>query len=132
MITTISDMLLHQELERFLLLATDNPDVPMRMPACPVDTYWHAVEGTPDYLTVARQLTAGGTIDHVPAGGHDAIEWVARYEEAYGPLPEVWFTSATDGSLDEDEWERYQRTGCIPRLSWDCGPQVEQGTKKSK
>jgi hypothetical protein len=45
---------------------------------------------------------------------------VSAYEEAYGPLPEVWFTAA-DGTVNTQALKRYRETGEV-WAEWDCGP----------
>ncbi|MFI0169510.1 hypothetical protein [Streptomyces sp. NPDC017095] len=62
----------------------------------------------------------GQPIRHVADNGHGPIAWVAAYEAAYGPLPEIWFTDA-DGTVGQDVVARYRETGTVV-AEWDCGP----------
>ncbi|MEV6726197.1 hypothetical protein AB0M94_35310 [Streptomyces xanthochromogenes] len=84
-----------------------------------VDVVWHDLLGTPGYEALCLE-TAGQPIRHVANNGHGPIAWVAAYEEAYGPLPEIWFTDA-DGNVDQDAVARYRQTGTVV-AEWDCGP----------
>ncbi|MFB8406092.1 hypothetical protein [Streptomyces sp. NPDC055912] len=110
------------ELGRFLTITgqrfrTGQSAPEMFSPA--VDVAWHELLGTPAYEALCLE-TAGQPIRHVANNGHGPIAWVAAYEEAYGPLPEIWFTDA-DGNLDQDAVARYRETGTVV-AEWDCGP----------
>ncbi|MEU6233689.1 hypothetical protein [Kitasatospora sp. NPDC047058] len=48
------------------------------------------------------------------------MTWVAACEEAYGRLPEVWFTDE-NGTIDSAAHNRYQETGQV-WASWKCSP----------
>ncbi|MFE4372840.1 hypothetical protein ACFRMN_32300 [Streptomyces sp. NPDC056835] len=52
--------------------------------------------------------------------GHGPIAWVTAYEESYGPLPGIWFTT-THGTVDEHVLTRYRETGAVV-AEWDCAP----------
>ncbi|MFK0238554.1 hypothetical protein [Streptomyces vinaceus] len=111
-----------RELRRFLTITgqrfKDGQSAPeMFSPA--VDAAWHEMLGTPDY-DVLCQETAGQPIRHVANNGHGPIAWVAAYEAAYGPLPDIWFTDA-HGTVDEPTLARYRETGTVV-AEWDCGP----------
>lgn len=110
------------ELRRFLTITgqrfTTGQSAPeMFSPA--VDKVWHDLLGTPAYAALCLE-TAGQPIRHVANNGHGRIAWVAAYEEAYGPLPEIWFTN-NDGTVDQDAVARYRETGTVV-AEWDCGP----------
>lgn len=113
------------ELGRFLTLvggaAVRGADtwLPMFSPA--VDGAWHLLQDTPERHDSFCREHAGRPVRHLPARGHGAIAWVAAYEAAYGPLPQVWFTDA-DGTVNERLWSAYQRTGTVV-TDWDCGPE---------
>ncbi|MGW3232178.1 hypothetical protein [Kitasatospora sp. NPDC001095] len=63
---------------------------------------------------------AGRKLAHVEMRGVGPIAWVAAYEEAYGPLPEVCFTNA-DGTVNTEALAQYRETGTVT-TEWDCGP----------
>ncbi|MFJ2271798.1 hypothetical protein ACIOHO_36910 [Streptomyces sp. NPDC087849] len=110
------------ELRRFLTITgrrfKDGQSAPeMFSPA--VDKAWHDQLGTPAYATLCQE-TAGRPIGHTANNGHGPISWVSAYEEAYGPLPEIWFTDA-DGHVDQDLLAHYQATGTVV-AEWDCSP----------
>ncbi|TVL88432.1 hypothetical protein [Streptomyces sp. SAJ15] len=110
------------ELGRFLTITgqrfkTGQSAPEMFSPA--VDAAWHDLLGTLAYEALCRE-TAGQPIGHVANNGHGPIGWVAAYEEAYGPLPEIWFTDA-DGNVDRGAIARYRTTGTVV-AEWDCGP----------
>ncbi|MDQ1005764.1 hypothetical protein QFZ82_000249 [Streptomyces sp. V4I23] len=110
------------ELRRFLTITgqrfKDGQSTPeMFSPA--VDAAWHDMLGTPAYEALCRE-TAGQPIRHVVNNGRGPIAWVAAYEAAYGPLPDIWFTGA-HGTVDEQAVTRYRETGTVV-AEWDCGP----------
>ncbi|MFE1408344.1 hypothetical protein ACFW5D_33005 [Streptomyces sp. NPDC058770] len=83
------------ELRRFLTITgqrfkTGQSAPEMFSPA--VDAAWHELLGTPAYEALCLE-TAGQPIRHVANNVHGPIAWVAAYEAAYGPLPEIWFSS---------------------------------------
>lgn len=84
-----------------------------------VDAAWHELLGTPQYEALCQE-TAGQPIRHVANNGHGPIGWVAAYQTAYGPLPEIWFTDA-HGTVDEQAVARYRDSGTVV-AEWDCGP----------
>ncbi|MFI2757537.1 hypothetical protein ACH5A3_01465 [Streptomyces echinatus] len=84
-----------------------------------VDAEWHDMLGTHEYAALCEE-TAGQQIRHVANNGAGPIAWVTAYEEAYGPLPEIWFTDA-EGNLNEECLARYRETGRVV-AEWDCGP----------
>lgn len=110
------------ELRRFLTitgqrLASGQSAPEMFSPA--VDAAWHEMLGTPRYEALCQE-TAGRPIGHFASNGHGPIAWVAAYEAAYGPLPQVWFTDA-DGNVDQEAVARYRATGTVV-AEWDCSP----------
>lgn len=115
------------ELRQFLTITGQRfmdgqPAPEMFSPA--VDAAWHELLGTPHY-TVLCQETVGQPIGHAVTGGRGSISWVSVYEEAYGPLPEIWFTDA-DGKVDQDALARYRETGTVV-TEWDCSPTSGDG-----
>ncbi|MGR3935308.1 hypothetical protein [Streptomyces sp. BRA346] len=110
------------ELRRFLTITgqrlKNGQSVPeMFSPA--VDAAWHEMLGTPQYAALCQE-TAGQMIGHVANNGHGPIAWVTAYEEAYGPLPQIWFTDA-EGNVDQEAIARYRSTGTVV-AEWDCSP----------
>ncbi|MFI0220049.1 hypothetical protein [Streptomyces lydicus] len=110
------------ELRRFLTITgqrfNDGQPAPeMFSPA--VDAAWHEMLGTPAYAALCQE-SANQPIGHAANNGHGPISWVTAYEEAYGPLPEIWFTDA-DGHVDQDALARYRETGTVV-AEWDCSP----------
>ncbi|MFF8790781.1 hypothetical protein [Streptomyces sp. NPDC015125] len=84
-----------------------------------VDAAWHELLDTPQYAALCQE-SAGRPIGHTATSGHGPISWVTAYEEAYGPLPQIWFTDA-DGNVDQDALARYRETGTVV-AEWDCAP----------
>ncbi|MBL7496962.1 hypothetical protein I6A84_39100 [Frankia sp. CNm7] len=86
-----------------------------------MDAAWHRLlkEDPAGYTALAAEY-AGGPVEHLPAVGTGLVEWVGAYEEAYGPLPDVWFTDAA-GVLDVDARDAYRAAGQVI-ASWDCKP----------
>ncbi|NJP48398.1 hypothetical protein [Actinacidiphila epipremni] len=84
-----------------------------------VDAAWHAMLGTAGYPAFCER-TAGREIRHAANAGMGPIGWVGAYEEAYGPLPEIWFTDA-EGRVDREAMARYRATGRVV-AEWDCSP----------
>ncbi|MFD3760809.1 hypothetical protein [Streptomyces sp. NPDC058622] len=69
---------------------------------------------------VERQKAPGAApIRHVANNGHGPIAWVTAYEEAYGPLPETWFTDA-NGTVDQSAIARFPEIGTVV-AEWGCG-----------
>ncbi|MFC0601106.1 hypothetical protein [Streptomyces palmae] len=110
------------ELRRFLVIAgrrLRNGQSAAEMFSPAVDAVWHQMLGTPQYQALCRE-TAGRPIGHAANKGQGPISWVTAYEEAYGPLPEIWFTDA-EGRLDHEAIARYRATGTVV-AEWDCSP----------
>ncbi|MFJ5735057.1 hypothetical protein [Streptomyces microflavus] len=116
-----------RELARFLAVAGQqfaDGGGPAEMFSRAVDAAWHQMLGTPDYEAFSIEH-AGTVLGHREMNGSGPIGWVAAYEEAYGPLPAIWFTAA-DGVLDEGALDRYKETGTVV-AEWDCGPTTGDG-----
>ncbi|MCG7523555.1 hypothetical protein MHW47_03720 [Streptomyces sp. OfavH-34-F] len=112
----------HRELGRFLAVAGKRFAAghgPAEMFSPAVDAAWHRMLGTPEYAAFSAEH-AGSVLGHRAVNGFGPIGWVATYEEAYGPLPEIWFTDA-DGVVDRTAFARYEETGTVV-AEWDCGP----------
>ncbi|MFI9331152.1 hypothetical protein ACIGZJ_26890 [Kitasatospora sp. NPDC052868] len=90
-----------------------------------VDAVWHTLAD--DHAAHATFTTAhaGQPLTHVKGVGSGCIGWIASYEEAYGPLPKIWFTSA-DGSVDTEALARYRETGTVV-AEWNCSPAPGDG-----
>ncbi|MEU9857258.1 hypothetical protein [Streptomyces sp. NPDC047974] len=116
-----------RELGRFLAVAGKqfaDGKGPAEMFSRAVDAAWHQMLGTPEYVAFSTEH-AGTVLGHREMSGSGPIAWVAAYEEAYGPLPEIWFTDA-DGVFDDGALARYKETGKVV-AEWDCGPTTGDG-----
>ncbi|MET9427014.1 hypothetical protein [Streptomyces sp. NPDC003036] len=116
-----------RELGRFLAISGQrfrSGKSPAEMFSPAVDTMWHQLLATPEYAAFSTEH-AGAVLGHREMNGSGPIAWVAAYEEAYGPLPEIWFTGA-DGILNEAALARYEETGRVV-AEWDCGPTTGDG-----
>ncbi|MBW5481038.1 hypothetical protein [Streptomyces bambusae] len=116
-----------RELGRFLAIAGrrfENGKAPAEMLSPAVDAAWHQMLDTPEYEAFSTEH-AGTVLGHSEMNGAGPIAWVADYEEAYGPLPEVWFTDAK-GNVDDAAVVRYKETGTVV-AEWDCGPTTGDG-----
>ncbi|MFE9465412.1 hypothetical protein ACFYNW_17370 [Streptomyces virginiae] len=112
------------ELGRFLTLAgyrynQGESATPMFSGA--IDAAWHELAEDPAAHEAFGIEHAGAVVHHVEGSGEGFVPWVSAYEEAYGPLPVVWFTDA-DGHVDEAAFTTYQETGRV-WASWKCGPE---------
>ncbi|MFF2194759.1 hypothetical protein [Streptomyces sp. NPDC058157] len=85
-----------------------------------VDAAWHQALEARDYPALCAG-TAGELVSHAESGGHGPIAWISVYEEAYGPLPDIWFTDAAC-RLDTALLAVYRETGTVT-ASWNCGPE---------
>lgn len=115
------------ELRRFLTITGQrlkNGQSAPEMFSPAVDAAWHELLDTPQYAALCQEA-AGQPIRHVANNGHGPIAWVAAYEEAYGPLPEIWFTHI-DGNIDQDAIARYRETRTVV-AEWDCSPAFGDG-----
>jgi hypothetical protein len=111
------------ELGRFLTITARRFDAGATGPemfSAAVDAAWHNLLQDPATYAEFTAEHAGRPIGHGPAKGEGFIGWVSTYEEAYGPLPEVWFTDA-DGAVDTAALSRYRETGKV-WARWDCTP----------
>ncbi|WP_241002617.1 hypothetical protein [Streptomyces sp. CB01881] len=85
-----------------------------------IDAAWHRLAEDIDAHAEFTTVHAGRRLTHVRGAGTGHITWVAAYEEAFGPLPEVWFTNG-DGTVDSAAHNRYRETGQV-WASWNCSP----------
>lgn len=94
------------ELRRFLNIARSS-DSPLAMISAKIDELWH--EFISHTITYRRYCSdfVGRFLDHMPRSEAFPIpesavgEFVSRYENAYGPLPGIWF-SGVDPALAEE------------------------------
>ncbi|MGW1187510.1 hypothetical protein [Streptomyces sp. NPDC002559] len=117
----------HRELGRFLTLAGQRfarGEGPAEMFSRAVDAAWHQLLASSGYAAFSTEH-AGAVLGHREMRGTGPIGWVAAYEEAYGPLPEIWFTD-DKGILDESALARYRETGRVV-AEWDCSPTTGDG-----
>ncbi|WP_329492985.1 hypothetical protein [Kitasatospora herbaricolor] len=84
-----------------------------------VDAAWHRLLDSSDYEAFCT-VAAGRVLGHHADRGHGPVAWAGAYEEAYGPLPEIWFTDE-DGILDTVALARYREDGTVT-ASWLCSP----------
>lgn len=111
------------ELARFLTIAGRRHragGTPPEMFSGAIDAYWHDQLGTDGYTAFSLEH-AGAVVGHSPVSGSGPVDWVAAYQEAYGPLPALWFTDER-GRLDGDAFAAYIETGRV-EASWNCGPE---------
>ncbi|WP_030299067.1 hypothetical protein [Streptomyces katrae] len=116
------------ELARFLTIAGQRHRAGYKLPEMfsgAIDAFWHEQLDAPTYDAFSTEH-AGAVVGHNPTSGSGAIEWVAAYEEAYGPLPAVWFTDER-GRLDGEAFAAYRESGRV-EASWNCGPEFAEET----
>ncbi|MFJ9517527.1 hypothetical protein ACIRPK_04530 [Kitasatospora sp. NPDC101801] len=85
-----------------------------------IDAAWHNLAADSEAHRKFSLEHADRELVHVESAGHGVITWVSAYEEAYGPLPELWFTDAS-GVTDTRALAVYRETGTVV-ASWSCGP----------
>ncbi|MFF7458245.1 hypothetical protein [Kitasatospora sp. NPDC008115] len=116
------------ELGKFFTIAARRIDAGKTAPqmfSAAVDSAWHALLADPAAHEAFTLRYAGRELVHVETRGFGPIAWVAAYEEAYGPLPEIWFTNA-DGTVNTEALTRYRESGTVT-AEWDCGPKPGPG-----
>ncbi|MFE4973636.1 hypothetical protein ACFRAR_16175 [Kitasatospora sp. NPDC056651] len=116
------------ELGRFFTIAARRIDAGQAAPqmfSTAVDAAWHRLTATPSAYEAFAFRHAGRRLAHTEGAGTGFIPWVSAYEEAYGPLPEIWFTNA-DGTLDTEALARYRETGEV-WAEWNCAPEPGDG-----
>ncbi|WP_035799833.1 hypothetical protein [Kitasatospora mediocidica] len=90
-----------------------------------IDAAWHQLAEDAEAHSAFTAEHAGRAIVHAETGGRGFIAWVAAYEEAYGPLPEIWFTDAS-GVVDTTALAAYRKTGQVV-AEWNCSPAPGDG-----
>ncbi|WP_053643723.1 hypothetical protein [Streptomyces sp. XY431] len=128
MSSTIKSTAELDELGKYFAIAArriDSGEAAPEMFSAAVDTAWHRLADDLEAYEAFTLQHAGRKLAHVEGGGSGFITWVSAYEEAYGPLPEVWFTNA-DGTLDTEALARYRETGEV-RGEWNCSPAPGDG-----
>ncbi|MFD4534364.1 hypothetical protein ACFWNL_11030 [Kitasatospora sp. NPDC058397] len=90
-----------------------------------IDNAWHQLLSDPAAHEAFAVRHGGRKLTHVESAGVGFISWVGAYEEAYGPLPEIWFTDA-DGTVNTVALARYRETGEV-WAEWDCSPAPGDG-----
>ncbi|WTS75123.1 hypothetical protein OG472_01685 [Streptomyces sp. NBC_00207] len=116
------------ELGKFLALAGyrfNRGESAPQMFSAAIDAEWHELVDSPEYAAFSIEH-AGAVAAHVEGRGEGYVTWVSAYEEAYGPLPELWFTDA-DGQVDKTALAAYRETGKV-WASWNCGPDFTAGS----
>ncbi|MGW7446469.1 hypothetical protein [Kitasatospora sp. NPDC054795] len=116
------------ELGRFFTVAARRIDAGQTAPemfSAAIDAAWHRLAADPAAHQAFTLRHAGRTLVHVESSGTGVVSWVSAYEEAYGPLPEVWFTDA-DGTVNAEALARYRESGEV-RAEWNCSPEPGDG-----
>ncbi|MFF1901942.1 hypothetical protein [Kitasatospora sp. NPDC058218] len=116
------------ELGKFFTIAARRFDAGQAAPemfSTAIDTAWHTLAADPAAHRAFGLQHAGRELAHVEMAGHGPITWVAAYEAAYGPLPEIWFTDI-DGTVNAEALARYRESGIVV-AEWDCGPRPGPG-----
>ncbi|MCX4683960.1 hypothetical protein OG401_06470 [Kitasatospora purpeofusca] len=116
------------ELGKFFTIAARRFDAGGAAPemfSAAIDTAWHALAADPAAHEAFALQHVGRRLTHVESKGFGTITWVAAYEEAYGALPEIWFTDA-DGVVNTEALTQYRETGTVV-AEWNCGPKPDPG-----
>ncbi|GAA1230764.1 hypothetical protein GCM10009665_21450 [Kitasatospora nipponensis] len=111
------------ELGRFFKITARRFDTGQSAPemfSTAIDAVWHQLAEDPQAHSEFTAEYAGREIVHVETSGRGHVAWVAGYEEAYGPLPEVWFADA-NGTVDVAALAAYRETGRVV-AEWNCSP----------
>jgi hypothetical protein len=112
----------------FSLIGSSQPPGDLPMPAGLIDETWHNLmkqEAEYDRFCMDQ---VGFVVGHESGGGRKEIPWVKSYEERFGRLSKLWFTSK-DGVFDSKSYGDYLSTGTYI-ASWDCGPVVPEMVKR--
>ncbi|MFE7578658.1 hypothetical protein ACFU5Z_28340 [Streptomyces sp. NPDC057521] len=129
--STATDMAVQlEELGKFFTVAARRFDAGQPAPemfSTAIDAAWHRLAQDPRAHSAFTAEHAGRELAHSEASGCGPIAWVDTYEEAYGPLPDVWFTAA-DGSLDTAGLAAYRETGRVV-AEWNCSPAPSDGER---
>ncbi|GAA1964670.1 hypothetical protein [Kitasatospora viridis] len=116
------------ELGKFFGIAARRFDAGQSAPemfSTAIDAAWHRLAEDAEAHRAFTAEHAGRVITHSETSGRGFIEWVAAYEEAYGALPEIWFTNA-DGVVDTAALIAYRETGHVV-AEWNCAPAPGDG-----
>ncbi|MFE9421645.1 hypothetical protein ACFYNO_01645 [Kitasatospora sp. NPDC006697] len=125
---TITPSVELEELGKFFTLAArllDSDQAAPQMFSTAIDAAWHQLVNDPAAHDAFAIQHAGRKLAHTDDGGIGFISWVSVYEEAYGPLPEIWFTDA-EGTVNTEALARYRETGEVWG-EWDCSPAPTEG-----
>ncbi|WP_380283653.1 hypothetical protein [Kitasatospora purpeofusca] len=121
--TTPSSTVELDELGKFFTITArriDAGDIAPQMFSGAIDAAWHTLVADPAAHEAFTLRHAGRKLAHAESAGSGFISWVSAYEEAYGPLPEAWFTDA-NGTVNTEALARYRDTGQV-WAEWDCSP----------
>jgi hypothetical protein len=116
------------ELGKFFTISARRFDTGQTAPemfSAAIDAAWHRLAKDPRAHHAFANEHAGRKLDHIETAGHGFIAWVPAYEEAYGPLPEIWFTTR-NGTVNEQSLSRYTETGTVV-AEWNCSPAPGDG-----
>ncbi|MFE0460316.1 hypothetical protein ACFW1A_13820 [Kitasatospora sp. NPDC058965] len=128
MSTTTDTSVQLEELGKFFTITARRFDAGQSAPemfSTAIDAAWHELTEDPQAHSAFTAKHAGRELAHAETSGRGFIGWVAAYEEAYGPLPEIWFTDA-DGNLDTATLATYRETGRVV-AEWNCSPAPSDG-----
>ncbi|MER7674919.1 hypothetical protein ABTY61_41595 [Kitasatospora sp. NPDC096128] len=120
---TIKPSIELDELGKFFAITARRIDAGQTAPemfSAAIDAAWHGLVADPAAHDAFALRHAGRKLAHVESAGTGHIAWVSAYEEAYGPLPEIWFTDA-HGTVNTEALARYRDTGEV-LAEWDCSP----------
>ncbi|WP_234435091.1 MULTISPECIES: hypothetical protein [Streptomyces] len=116
------------ELGKFFTIAAHRIDTGQAAPemfSAAIDTAWHQLVDDPAAHEAFAVQHAGRRLTHVESAGVAFISWVSAYEQAYGPLPEIWFTNA-DGTVNTQALAHYREKGEV-WAEWRCSPAPSDG-----
>lgn len=126
--TTVKSSTVLDELGKFFTIAARRIDVGQAAPemfSAAIDAAWHRLAEDPAAHDAFAVRYAGRKLTHFESAGVGFISWVNAYEEAYGPLPEIWFTKV-DGAINTESLARYRETGEV-WAEWNCSPVPSDG-----
>ncbi|MEU8923134.1 hypothetical protein AB0D10_19670 [Kitasatospora sp. NPDC048545] len=126
--TTIRPRTELDELGKFFTIAARRNDAGQAAPEMfsgAIDAAWHTLVDDPAAHETFAVQHAGRRLAHVESSGIGFVSWVSAYEEAYGPLPAIWFTDA-DGAVNTKALARYRETGEV-WAEWNCSPAPGDG-----
>ncbi|MEY9946455.1 hypothetical protein [Kitasatospora sp. GAS1066B] len=116
------------ELGKFFAITAHRFDTGQSAPemfSAAIDAVWHQLAEDSQAHTAFTERHAGREIVHAETSGRGFVAWVTAYEEAYGPLPAIWFTDG-NGAVDTAALTAYRETGRVV-AEWKCSPAPGDG-----